>query len=124
MPPDYLHWTSIIRNVCGVAGLLAGGACGVVDPISVVLNLTFLVTVGVGCLMFFVYAILFAGLLAVAAAAQLAGLIVAAVWKGFSRRAATCVACGAASGDRRFRTGSGRPVGGELADDVQCVHVQ
>jgi hypothetical protein len=97
----------------------------VMDPTTVVLNLTFLVTLGVGCLMFFVYAILFAGLLAVAAAARLAGLIFTALWQGLSLGATTCVACRAASGERRFRTGSGRRLCGGLgADDLQCVHVQ
>lgn len=96
-----------------------------VDPTTVVLNLTFLVTLGVGCLMFFVYAILFAGLLAVAAAARLAVLIFTALWQGLSRRATMCVGCRASSGDRRFRTGSGRRLrGGFDADDLQCGHVQ
>lgn len=96
-----------------------------VDPTTAVLNLTFLVTLGVGCLMFFVYAILFAGLLAVAATARLAGLIFTALWQGFSRRTTTCLACRAASGDRALLSTAGRRLrGGSGADDIQCVHVQ
>lgn len=58
------------------------------DPTTVALNLTFVVTLGVGCLMFFVHAILFAALLAVTAAAQLVGFIVTAVRQRLSRRVA------------------------------------